>query len=54
MGTADLVRLARQLTRKGLRRVDGQFVIAGPFTVGNLYSKNWVTRTCLERFVASG
>ena len=44
MGTADLVRLARQLTRKGLRRVDGQLVIAGPFTVGNLYSKNWVTR----------
>ncbi len=44
MGTTDLVRLARQLTRKGLRRVEGRLLIAGPFTVGNLYSKKWVTR----------
>lgn len=44
MGTTDLIRLARQLTRKGVRRIDGQLFIDGPFTVGNLYSRNWVTR----------
>lgn len=42
MSTRDLIRLARQLTRKGLRRIKGRLIIAGPFTVGNLYSERWV------------
>ena len=42
MGTADLTRLAREVIRAGVRRVDGNFVISGPFTVGNLYSRRRV------------
>lgn len=42
MGTTDLIRLAREVIRAGVRRVDGNFVISGPFTVGNLYSKRRV------------
>ena len=42
MGTTDLVRLARKLIRHGVRRVTGQLIIAGPFTIGNLYSERWV------------
>ena len=42
MGTADLNRLAREVIRTGVRRVDGNFVISGPFTIGNLHSKRRV------------
>ena len=42
MGTADLNRLAREVIREGVRRVDGNFVISGPFTVGNLHSRRRV------------
>jgi D-alanyl-D-alanine carboxypeptidase/D-alanyl-D-alanine-endopeptidase (penicillin-binding protein 4) len=42
MGTVDLNRLAREVIRAGVRRVDGNFVISGPFTVGNLYSRRRV------------
>ncbi len=42
MTTADLNRLAREVIRTGVRRVDGNFVISGPFTVGNLHSKRRV------------
>ena len=44
MGTTDLNRIGRELTRAGLRRVEGQLIIDGPFTIGNLYSKNRVAR----------
>ena len=42
MGTADLNRLAREVIRAGVRRVEGRFVISGPFTVGNLHSRRRV------------
>lgn len=42
MGTADLNRLAREVIREGVRSVDGNFVISGPFTVGNLHSRRRV------------
>lgn len=42
MDTNDLVQLARQVIRAGIRRVDGRFVVSGPFTVGNLHRQNQV------------
>ena len=53
MGTTDLVRLARKVIRYGVRRVTGQLVIAGPFTIGNLYSEKWVTRHLVRTLRAS-
>ena len=42
MGTTDRVRLARQLLRAGLRRGNGELLIDGPFTVGNLHRSSRV------------
>ena len=42
MGTADLNRLVREVIRAGVRQVDGNFVISGPFTIGNLHSRRRV------------
>ena len=42
MGTTDLNRLARQLLRAGLRRVTGELLIDGPFTIGNLHRSDRV------------
>ena len=44
MGTIDLNRLARQLLRAGLRRVNGKLLIDGPFTIGNLHRSDRVAR----------
>lgn len=42
MNTSDLSRLARGVIRAGVRRVNGRFIVSGPFTVGNLYEQSRV------------
>jgi len=42
MDTNDLVRLARGVVQAGVRRVEGRFVVSGPFTVGNLHRRSQV------------
>jgi len=44
MGTAELSLLAREVIRKGIRRVEGKFIINGPFTIGNLHRQDEVAR----------
>ena len=49
MGSAELTRMAREVIGAGIRRVEGEFVISGPFTIGNLHRPDrvasYVTRT---------
>jgi len=42
LATADLTRLAREVIRAGIKRVDGSFVISGPFTIGNIHRQRQV------------
>jgi D-alanyl-D-alanine carboxypeptidase/D-alanyl-D-alanine-endopeptidase (penicillin-binding protein 4) len=42
MNTSELVSMVRQVRRAGVRRVDGRFVVSGPFTVGNLHRQQQV------------
>jgi D-alanyl-D-alanine carboxypeptidase len=42
MNTSDLASLARQVIRRGIRRVEGRFVVSGPFTIGNLHQRSEV------------
>lgn len=42
MGTADLTRMAREVTQAGIRRIEGDLVIAGTFTIGNLHRRDRV------------
>lgn len=44
MGTAELTQMAREVIRAGIRRVDGAFIVSGPFTVGNLHQRDEVAR----------
>ena len=37
MGSAELTRMVREVIGAGIRRVEGEFVISGPFTIGNLH-----------------
>jgi len=49
LGTADLNTLARDVIRAGVRRVDGNLVISGPFTVGNLHRPDQVARYLVQQ-----
>jgi D-alanyl-D-alanine carboxypeptidase/D-alanyl-D-alanine-endopeptidase (penicillin-binding protein 4) len=42
LDTNDLVRLAREVIRSGIQRVEGRLVVTGPFTVGNLHDRRQV------------
>lgn len=44
MGTAELTRMAREVIGAGIRRVEGELVISGPFTIGNLHRRDRVAR----------
>jgi D-alanyl-D-alanine carboxypeptidase/D-alanyl-D-alanine-endopeptidase (penicillin-binding protein 4) len=44
MGTAELRLLAREVVRAGIRKVNGSFIVSGPFTVGNLHRRDQVAR----------
>jgi D-alanyl-D-alanine carboxypeptidase/D-alanyl-D-alanine-endopeptidase (penicillin-binding protein 4) len=49
LGTAELNELAREVIRTGVRRVDGDLVISGPFTVGNLHRSEQVARYLVQQ-----
>lgn len=54
LGTADLNRLAREVVQSGIRRVDGDLVISGPFTIGNLHRSNQVARYLVRQVQRAG
>ncbi len=49
ISTADLNRLAREVVRSGIRRVDGDLVLSGPFTIGNLHRSDQVARYLVQQ-----
>ena len=54
LGRPDLYRLSRSLRRRGLRRVTGDLVVAGPFSVNSRNNPNYAARYLARYFRRRG
>ena len=54
MGSAELTRMVREVIGAGIRRVEGEFVISGPFTIGNQHRRDRVARNVTRTLTRIG